>query len=73
MDQWDMSIHHVDGVADLIESQVGARLLFPPYSLDLNPAEKVFSKIKGTMKQNNALFQACSEPWVFLTMVFGIW
>jgi len=68
-----MSIHHVDGIADLIESQVGARSLFlPAYSPDLNPAEEVFGKIKGIVKQNNALFQACSEPGVFLTMAFGI-
>ena len=67
------SIHHVDGVTDLIDNQVGARLLFlPPYSPDLNPAEEVFSKIKGIMKQNDALFRACNAPRVFLAMAFGI-
>ena len=67
------SIHHVDGVTDLIENQIGAKLLFlPPYSPDLNPAEEVFSKIKGIMKQNDALFQACNAPRVFLAMAFGM-
>ena len=39
------SIHHVDGVTDLIEIQAGARLLFLPpyYSLDL---KEVFSQVK---------------------------
>ena len=69
-----MSIHHVAGVADLIESRVGAQLLFPPpNSPDLNPAEEVFSKIKGIMKQNDALFRAGNEPGVFLTTAYGIW
>ena len=67
------SIHHVDGVTDLIENQIGAKLLFlPPYSPDLNPAEEVFSKIKGIMKQNDVLFQACNAPRVFLAMAFGM-
>lgn len=67
------SIHHVDGVIDLIENQVGAKVLFlPPYSPDLNPCEEVFSQIKGIMKQNDALFQTCSAPRVLLTMAFGM-
>ena len=34
------SIHHVDEIADLIETQAGAKLCYlPPYSPDLNPAE----------------------------------
>ena len=53
----------MDGVTDLIEKQIGAKLLFlPPYSPDLNPGEEVFSKIKGIMKQNDALFQAKGVP-----------
>ena len=32
------SIHHIEQVVDMIEDQLGARLLFlPPYSPDLNP------------------------------------
>ena len=45
------SIHHTEGVADLIENQAGARLIYlPPYSPDLNPAEEVFSQVKSVMK-----------------------
>ena len=69
------SIHHVSRVVDLIEDQLGARLLFlPPYSPDLNPAEEVFGQVKAIMKQNDALFQACNNDEVrtFLTMAFGM-
>ena len=39
------SIHHTQGVINLIENQAGARLVFlPPYSPDLNPAEEVLVK-----------------------------
>lgn len=67
------AIHHVDSVQDLIENQLGARLLFlPPYSPDLNPAEEVFSKVKTIMKQNDSLFQVGSTPRVLLTMAFSM-
>ena len=67
------TIHHVDGVRDLIETQVGARLLFlPPYSPDLNPLEEVFSQVKKIMKQNHSLFQTFSAPRVLLTLAFGL-
>lgn len=67
------SIHHVEGVRQLIEDQAGARLLFlPPYSPDLNPLEEVFSQIKSIMKKNDALFQVCSAPRALLSMAFGM-
>ena len=45
------SIHHVDGIVDMIE-QVGAMVMFlPPYSPDFNPIEALFSKLKKTIKQ----------------------
>ena len=44
------SIHHVDGIVDMIE-QVGAMVIFlPPYSPDFNPIELLFSKLKKTIK-----------------------
>ena len=67
------AIHHVRGVKELIENQLGARLLFlPPYSPDLNPVEEVFSKVKTIIKQNDSLFQVCSAPRVLLTMAFSM-
>ena len=44
------SIHHVDGIKDLITG-VGALLVFlPPYSPDYNPIEETFSKVKTLIK-----------------------
>ena len=68
------SIHHVEGVMNLIENQAGARLIFlPPYSPDLNPIEEVFSQVKySIMKQNDALFQVTSSPRSLLAIAFGM-
>ena len=67
------SIHHVEGVTDLIENQGGARLVFlPPYSPDLNPCEEVFSQVKSIMKLNDSLFQVSTAPRALLSMAFGM-
>ena len=67
------SIHHLQSIVDLIEDQAGARLLFlPPYSPDLNPAEEVFSKVKGLLKRNNNIFETSSFPRVLLMLVFSM-
>ena len=42
------SIHHVEEVTNLIETQTGAKL--PPYSPDLMPVEGIFSQAKSIMK-----------------------
>lgn len=67
------SIHHVEGVVDLIEGQAGAKLVFlPPYSPDLNPLEEAFSQVKSILKENDQLFQCYSAPRVLLAMAFGM-
>ena len=56
------SIHRIDTVVELITA-AGALIQFlPPYSLDLNPIEDVFSKIKAFLKENKSAYQATSEP-----------
>ena len=55
------SIHHTHHPIELIES-VGALLHFiPPYSLDLDPAEELFSKVKACLKENDEAIQAANE------------
>jgi transposase len=50
----NLSAHKVDGVRELIE-KVGAELLYlPPYSPDLNPIEKAWSKIKQILRAAKA-------------------
>jgi transposase len=47
----NLSAHKVKGVAEAIQA-VGAELLFlPPYSPDLNPIEKLWSKIKSWVRR----------------------
>ena len=44
------SVHHVDGIADMIQ-EVGALVMYlPPYSPDYNPIEELFSKLKSIIK-----------------------
>ena len=52
------SVHHVDRVVSLITS-AGAILRFlPPYSLDLQPLEEAFSKVKYFLKRNEVIYDS---------------
>ena len=47
----NLSVHNVPAVLRAIEA-AGAQLLFlPPYSLDLNPIEMVFSQMKAKLRR----------------------
>lgn len=57
----NLSSHKVAGVKQAIEA-VGARLLYlPPYSPDLNPIEKLFSKLKALLRK--AAKRSVEELW----------
>ena len=46
----NLPVHHVAGMAALVEAR-GARLLFlPPYSPDFAPIEQAWSKLKSTLR-----------------------
>lgn len=50
----NLSVHKIKGVREAIEAQ-GARLVYlPPYSPDLNPIEKCWSKIKTYLRKAKA-------------------
>lgn len=50
----NLSAHKVAGVREAVERR-GARLLYlPPYSPDLNPIEKAWSKLKTTLRSLKA-------------------
>ena len=67
------SIHHVDKVRELIETQAGSRLCFlPPYSPDLNPVEGVFSQARSIRKRNDKLFQVYCAPRALIAIAFGM-
>ena len=55
------SIHHVQEVADYLQS-VGIPLIYlPPYSPDLNPIEELFSFLKYYLKQHDDVIQALNN------------
>ena len=50
----NLSSHKVDGVRERIERCQAELLYLPPYSPDLNPIEKVWSKLKEILRQAKA-------------------
>jgi transposase len=46
----NLSVHKVDGVRQRIEACAASLLYLPPYSPDLNPIEKAWSKLKQAMR-----------------------
>ena len=56
------SIHHVQNVSHLIETQAGVKIhCLPPYS-PVNAAEGVFNQVKSIRKQNHKLFKLALDP-----------
>ena len=68
----NLSVHKVDHVHELIEA-AGAQLLYlPPYSPDLNPIEKAWSKFKQFLRSakarsRDALDQAVTDALKTIT------
>jgi transposase len=50
----NLSSHKVNGVSELITSGGAEVLYLPPYSPDLNPIEKAWSKIKQYLRSTRA-------------------
>jgi transposase len=50
----NVSVHKVAGVREGIEARGAALLYLPPYSPDLNPIEKCFSKLKAGLRKASA-------------------
>lgn len=50
----NLSSHKVDGVRQRIEARHAELLYLPPYSPDLNPIEKAWSKLKQILRQLKA-------------------
>jgi len=46
----NLSAHKVDGVRQRIEASGASLLYLPPYSPDLNPIEKAWSKLKQSLR-----------------------
>lgn len=60
------SIHHSADIAEIIEGECGARLIFlPPYSPDFNPIEEAFAMIKAALRHAEHHYTGTeSLPWL---------
>jgi len=68
----NLGAHKVKGVEELIQARGAEVLYLPPYSPDLNPIEKAWSKIKQLLRAHGprnteALEQAISEAIARIT------
>ena len=50
----NLTAHKGERVRELIEARGCELLYLPPYSLDLNPIEEAFAKIKGLLRKAEA-------------------
>jgi len=57
----NLSSHKVAGVRHAIEARGATLLYLPPYSPDLNPIEKLFSKLKALLRK--AAKRSVEELW----------
>jgi transposase len=57
----NLSSHKVAGVRQAIEATGATLLYLPPYSPDLNPIEKLFSKLKALLRK--AAKRSVDELW----------
>ena len=69
----NLSAHKGSRVRDLIEAKGCELLYLPPYSLDLNPIEEAFSKVKGLLRRarvrsREALIEAMGRALDAVTM-----
>ena len=64
----NLGVHHVRGIAEIIRSVGAIPLYLPPYSPDLNPIEKLWSKIKAILRKwrirsTNSLERAITDAF----------
>lgn len=50
----NLSAHHTQGVREMIEAAKATLLYLPPYSPDMNPIEKLWSKVKTFLRKVGA-------------------
>lgn len=66
----NMRSHHTQAIKDLLE-QAGVQYLYlPPYSPDLNPIEKMWSKLKAFLRQKFVCWRSCRMLFVLLSKRF---
>ncbi len=64
------TIHHIQGISELIASAGVLHIYLPPYSPDLNPIEELFSSVKSYLKANEVLLQIVDDIESLLLAAF---
>ena len=60
----NLSAHKVAGIRELIQAQGAMLIYLPPYSPDLNPIEKAWSKFKQFLRSAKARTKEALESTV---------
>ena len=66
----NVSIRHLDKIAEMIAGTCSLLRFLPPYSPELNPIEHVFSKVKAFLKANDTVCLNTRFPTTLVTMAF---
>lgn len=66
----NLSCHKVQGVRAAIEAMGATLRYLPPYSPDLNPIEKMFSKLKALLRK--AAKRTVDSPWTEIGRVLDM-
>ena len=71
----NMRSHHAKAVKQLLDSSKVTYLYLPPYSPDLNPIEKMWSKLKAFLRKEkiriaSELPSAISKGFLAITNIF---
>ena len=64
------SIHHAEGIVDLIQSTGALVQFLPPYNPDIMPIEELLSKIKGVLKLNEDFLSEEMDVEIILLAAF---
>ena len=65
------SIHHVEGIVEMVH-EVGALTHFlPPYSTDYNPIEEAFSKVKSNLRAMDIESDSLEDPEDLMLAAFS--
>ncbi|GJE69198.1 hypothetical protein CHKEEEPN_0721 [Methylorubrum podarium] len=64
----NLQAHKVTGMREIIEASGAGLLYLPPYSLDFNPIEQIFAKLKGLLR--TAAARTVPDLWHTIRQAF---
>ena len=64
-------VHHVEEVTEHVYDSGSIIRYLPPRSLDLNPIEEEFSKVKHYLRENDVVLRSVTDPTALIWEAFG--